>query len=87
MADLSWAEHIDVLNILIGLLFSGVTWFAIRALRLIDRNQTELFRRLNTLEKEFYALKGEHMALGTICKYRRGYSDSVCKEFNENNGG
>ena len=60
--DVSWAEHIDLAQIIISLLFSGFIYFAIRALRKIDANQSELFTRLHTLEKDFYELSGEHKA-------------------------
>ena len=60
--DVSWAEHIDLAQVIISLLFSGFIYFAIRALRKIDANQSELFTRLHTLEKDFYELSGEHKA-------------------------
>ncbi len=44
-------------------LFTGlvavVLWFAVRTLRQVDRNQAELFTRLNTVEKDFYRFQGE----------------------------
>ena len=60
--DVSWAKNIDLAQIIISLLFSGFIYFAIRALRKIDANQSELFTRLHTLEKDFYELSGEHKA-------------------------
>lgn len=56
----SWFEHVDLMQATIALLFSGFIYFAIRALKKIDANQSELFNRLHTLEKDFYELSGEH---------------------------
>ena len=62
MANPSWFGYPDLMQVAIILLFSGFVFFAIRALRKIDANQSELFTRLNTLEKDFYELSGEHKA-------------------------
>lgn len=51
-----------MMQVLILLLFSAFIWFAVRTLKGIDRNQSEMFRRLNYLEKDFYTLRGEHKA-------------------------
>ena len=58
----SWFEHVDLMQAIMCILFSGFIWFAIRALKKIDANQNELFNRLHDLEKEFYGLSGEHKA-------------------------
>jgi len=62
MANPSWFGYPDLMQVAIILLFSGFVFFAIRALRKIDANQSELFTRLHTLEKDFYELSGEHKA-------------------------
>ncbi|MBV5336779.1 MAG: hypothetical protein J0653_01910 [Deltaproteobacteria bacterium] len=50
------------MNVIVGTLFMTVIWFMIRTLQSIDKNQKEMFERLNTIEKDFYELKGEHKA-------------------------
>ena len=62
MANPSWFEHVDLMQVVICLLFSGFIYFSVRALKKIDANQTELFTRLHTLEKDFYVRSGEHKA-------------------------
>ena len=62
MANPSWFEHVDLMQVVIYLLFSGFIYFSVRALKKIDANQTELFTRLHILEKDFYELSGEHKA-------------------------
>lgn len=62
MTNPSWFEHVDLMQGIIVLLFSGFMYFSIRALKKIDANQSELFTRLHTLEKDFYELSGEHRA-------------------------
>jgi len=62
MDNPSWFEHVDLMQVVICLLFSGFIYFSVRALKKIDANQTELFTRLHTLEKDFYELSGEHKA-------------------------
>ncbi len=58
----SWFEHVDLMQTaIVGLIFI-VGWFAVRALKKIDANQTELFNRMHSLENEFHVLKGEHNA-------------------------
>lgn len=59
----SWFNTPDVMQLVIMLLFAAFIWFAIRTLRQIDRNQSELFRRMTTIERDFYKLQGEHIAI------------------------
>jgi len=58
----SWFQHVDLMNLAIGALFLTVIWFMVRTLKKIDENQTNLFNRMATVEKDLYELKGEHMA-------------------------
>jgi len=60
----SWFEHVDLMQAAIVALIFIVGWFAVRALKKIDANQTELFNRMHNLENEFHVLKGEHNARG-----------------------
>jgi uncharacterized membrane-anchored protein len=59
----SWAEHLDLVNIIIGLLFAAVVSLTMRTLNKIDRNQTIIFERLEVLTKDFYILEGKHRAM------------------------
>lgn len=56
------AEHPDALQIIIAMCFAVLSFFMCRTLRQIDRNQDQLFERINTLSKDFYELKGAHDA-------------------------
>lgn len=58
----SWFEHVDLINTVAAALFMAVIWFMVQTLKKIDTNQTELFNRLNTIEKDLYELRGEHKA-------------------------
>jgi len=69
----SWGEHLDLVQILIAGLFSLVYYLLIRTLNKIDRNQGLMFSRLESLEKDFSELKGEHNALKG---YHRGKGDN-----------
>jgi hypothetical protein len=60
-------EHIDFVQLYFGIAIGIVGWFAIRTLRQIDRNQAELYSRLNVLSERFYRLEGEHRAFR--CNY------------------
>jgi len=67
VADPSWFEHVDLMQVVIGGLGLLIMWFIARTLRKIDANQTSLFNRLNDLSEEFYTLKGEHNAIKNRC--------------------
>jgi hypothetical protein len=58
----TWWEHVDLMEIAIVLLFGAFIWFCIRTLQGIDTNQREMFKRLTSLERDFYVLRGEHNA-------------------------
>lgn len=60
--DPSWAEHFDLVNIIVGLLFAAVVSLTVRTINKIDRNQTSLFGKVEKLSKDFYILEGEHRA-------------------------
>jgi hypothetical protein len=49
-----------------GIAVTIVGYFIVRTLKQIDRNQNELFDKLNGLRSEFDLLKGEHQVLA--CK-------------------
>ena len=63
----SWFQHVDLMNVIIGVLFTVVAWFLVRTLKKIDTNQATLFTRLECLSREFYLLKGEHEAIKDKC--------------------
>ena len=58
----SWAEHFDLLNIIVGFLFVSLVALIVWLIKKIDNNQTEIFNRLNGLSKDFYIMEGEHRA-------------------------
>lgn len=45
-----------------GGLITMVMWFIARTMMTIDKNQAEMFSRLQQIEKDFYELRGEHLA-------------------------
>ncbi len=49
-------------------LVTVVMWLIARTMMGIDKNQAEMFSRLQQVEKDLYLLKGEHQA----CPGRRG---------------
>lgn len=59
----SLAEHYDVLQVVIAVLFSIVIGYTVWTLKKIDRNQTRLFERLDAVCKQVDVLQGEHNAL------------------------
>lgn len=68
-AQPSWFEHVDLMQVLIGVLFCIVTFFFVRTLKGLDRNQDLLFSKHNKLEEKHNILatvvaelKGEHKA-------------------------
>jgi hypothetical protein len=58
----SWIEHVDLVQAILVGCIGLISWFTARTLKLVDRNQTELFNRITHLEREFYRLQGEHEA-------------------------
>lgn len=56
----SFLEHADTMQVVIGVLFGILIAFIAYVMRKIDKNQTEMFNRLNTLSQDFYTLKGQH---------------------------
>lgn len=56
----SWFEHVDLMQVVIGVLFVITGWFLVYTLKKIDDNQSEIFRRLIKLEKSNAELWGEH---------------------------
>ena len=74
IVSLAYASQIEISQIptptakdvIVTILIGIASFLAIRALRKIDANQTQLFNQLGALSKEFYELKGAHdMAVGT----------------------
>lgn len=53
-------EFVAVLQWAAGVAFSAVIFYTVYILRKIDANQSELFRRINCLERDFNTLRGEH---------------------------
>lgn len=60
-------QHIEVITLLVWILIliacfavAGLVWFTARTIKKVDMNQTEMFRRLQLLERDFYELRGEH---------------------------
>jgi hypothetical protein len=45
---------------LIGVLFSIVSWFTIRTLKQIDKNQGDLAKKVNEMNGRLCHLEGEH---------------------------
>lgn len=76
MAHSFWAEHALLIQVVASLLITIVGYFAIRTLKGIDRNQSELFKRLHTLETDFYCLRGEHNAMHQTMYKRRKDDDN-----------
>jgi hypothetical protein len=58
----SWAEHLDVVNVVIGFLFMALIGIIVWQVKKIDKNQGLLFDLLRDLSKSFYTLEGEHNA-------------------------
>ncbi len=68
MAIGSWAEHADLLNIILAFLFVSLVGIVVWQIKKIDNNQTTLFKRLDELSKDFYTLEGEHKAIKGRCR-------------------
>lgn len=58
----SWIEHVDLVQAALVGCIGVISWFTARTLKLVDRNQTELFGRIVQIERELYQLKGEFHA-------------------------
>lgn len=58
----SWFEHVDLMQVLIGVLFLMVAWFIARTLKKIDANQTRLFEKYDDHEHRLSRLEGSHEA-------------------------
>lgn len=58
----SWAEHIDLMSVLISSLFIIITWFVIKTLRTFEDNQNLLFNKYNDLHDRVAHLEGAHEA-------------------------
>jgi hypothetical protein len=72
-AVLYWSNHVvlllSVLAALITILGAMaviIQGFTVRTLRIIDRNQSELFGRMHTIETAFHVLLGEHNAMKAV---------------------
>lgn len=64
----SWYEHVDLMSLAVYALGLLVLFFIARTLRQVDKNQSALFTRITNLEKDFYTLRGEHIAIVGGCK-------------------
>lgn len=65
----TWIEHYDLIQYLIGGLFSTVAFLMIKMLKDLEKShsdvvetQKQLIERLHELEKDFYILQGKHEA-------------------------
>jgi 4-hydroxybenzoate polyprenyltransferase len=58
----SWAEHLDLVTVLISGLFIIISYFIIRTLRTFERNQDLLFDKYNNFEKRLSHIEGAHEA-------------------------
>jgi len=67
----SWNEHADLMTIVIGALLSLVCFFMVRTLVKIDRNQSQLFERLDMVCKQVDTLQGEHNVMKSLCSVRK----------------
>lgn len=56
----SWAEHLDMVNLVLYGLIVMLVWFTIRLIRKYDKNQDIMFERVTALSRDFYTLQGEH---------------------------
>ncbi len=56
------AAHANDIDLVVKIIIGIAGFLAIWVLAKMDRNQSELFRRLLNLEKGFYQLLGEHKA-------------------------
>lgn len=66
----SWFEHVDFMQAALVAALAVISWFSVRTLITIDKNQKELFDRMHNLEKDFYTLRGEHNGRkenGNVC--------------------
>lgn len=61
-------DLVHVLTIITTVLFSIVSFFVVRTMRQIDRNQHELFNRLREIEISLTKLATEHELM--ICKIK-----------------
>lgn len=57
-----WGILLKIFAVGWSTLMSILGFLAIRTLNKIDSNQTELFNRVHSIEKDFYELRGEHYA-------------------------
>ena len=64
----SWYEHVDLMTMAIWGLSLLVLYFIARILRQVDKSQCELFERMEKIERDFYTLKGEHLAISGRCR-------------------
>jgi len=61
-ASPTWFQHPDLMQAAIVILAAIVAFFAIRALRKIDANQTNLFIKYDNHETRLSHLEGQHEA-------------------------
>jgi len=62
MANPSWLEHADLMQLIIALLFGGFIWWSILALKRIIRNSDDLYKKYNDHEQRLSHLEGAHEA-------------------------
>lgn len=59
----SLAEHSDLLQVVVGILFTMVIGYTVYTLKKIDRNQNRLFERLDDVCRQVDLMQGEHNAM------------------------
>jgi hypothetical protein len=63
----SWAEHLDVVKVLITLLFGAGVWFAAQKLNRIDKKFDLIFQWKDQISGQVNTLQGEHNVMKRRC--------------------
>ncbi len=64
----SLAAHSGEITLVLEIVLSIAGVLAVFVLGKIDRNQSEIFRRLTVLENDFHEMRGEHNAMKGACR-------------------
>lgn len=59
-APSSMSEHFDFMWVIVCIALAVITWFAVRTMKQIDKNQANLFDRMHEVEQDLSYLQGEH---------------------------
>ena len=66
----SFAEHWDVVQVILGIAVIVVAWFLVHTLLVIEKSQGKLWTQMDEFRKDFYKLQGQHearMKIGAHC--------------------